>query len=196
MSELTGTIGRRAARGVVGARSVSTREGVLAGVVAATGVGICLIVIDLAAGQPFGTPGAWWNAVISLFDMGAWAETPVVTLVGYAAMHYGVFIALGVAAAELLELGRENSGARVTILLAFMLAQLMFFGLVAVIYDLSIGSDTTCVQLLMGSVLGSALIGITLLRDSIFLPSVATLGWLHPSRARSFPEQLPTSSEY
>jgi hypothetical protein len=196
MYELKGTIETRAATGARGGRRTSTREGLLAGGVAATGVGICLIIIDLAAGQPFGTPGAWWSSVISLFDMGAWAETPAVTLIGYAAMHYGVFIALGVAAADFLELGRENSGVRFTILLAFMLAQLMFFGCVAVIYDLSVGSETTCVQLMMGSVLGSALIGITLLRDSIPLHSVTALGWLHPWRARSFPEQLPTRSEY
>jgi hypothetical protein len=196
MSELKGTIETRATTDAKGGRRTSTREGLLAGGVAAAGVGICLIIIDLAAGQPFGTPGAWWSSVISLFDMGAWAETPAVTLIGYAAMHYGVFVALGVAAAEFLELGREYSGARFAILLAFMLAQLMFFGLIAVIYDLSIASDTTCVQLLMGSVLGSALIGVILLRDSIFLPSVTTLEWLHPSRARAFPEQLPTRSEY
>jgi hypothetical protein len=196
LTKITKTIEPRAATDASGGRRASTREGLLAGVVAATGVGICLIIIDLAAGQPFGTPGAWWNAVISLFAMGTWAETPVVALIGYTAMHYGVFVALGVTAAEFLELGREYSGARFVILLAFMLAQLMFFGLVAVSYDLSIASDTTCVQLLMGSVLGSALIGVTLLRDSIFLPSVTTLEWLHPSRARAFPEQLPTRSEY
>jgi hypothetical protein len=195
MSELRKTVERHAARPEGGGNRASTREGILAGVVAATGVGICLAIIDLAAGQPFGTPGAWWSSVLSLFDIGAWADTPAVAFIGYAAMHYGVFIALGVATADFLELGRENSGVGFAILLAFMLAQFMFFGLVAVIHDLSIGSDTTCVQLLMGSVLGSALIAITLFRDSIFLPSVTTLRWLHPSRARAFPEHLPTRPE-
>jgi hypothetical protein len=196
MSELKTTVERRAAIRASGSRRASTRDGILAGVVAATGVGICLTIIDLAAGQPFGTPGAWWSSVVFLFDLGPWAETTVVTLIGYAAMHYGVFIALGVVASVLLELGREDSVFRFMTLLAFVLAQLMYFGFVAVIYDLSIGTETTCVQLLMGSVLGSALIGATLLRDSIPLYRVSMLRWLNTSRARSFPEQLPTRSEY
>jgi hypothetical protein len=174
----------------------STKEGVIAGTVAASAVGICLVIIDLIAGRPFSTPGAWWSSVVSLFDLGWWAEIPGAALIGFTVMLYAVFFALGKTAAVIVNLARQDAGFRFMVILGFVLAQLMYIGFVAVVYDLSLGGVTTCVQLLMGSILGSALIGATLLREHLPLKHPRTLRRVREVAPREFSERLPTRSEY
>jgi hypothetical protein len=196
MSEFDLTVESRATEHGWSGADKSTREGLIAGVVAATVVGVCLVVIDLLAGQPFNTALAWWSSVVSLFDLGPWALIPVVGIIGYTVMHYAVFIALGKAAAVIVELGRGDPAFRFAAILVFGLAQLMYLSFVVVIHDLALGSVTTCVQLVMGSILGSALITASLLHDRIHPHPFAALRRLRRPSSRPMHDQLTMDSEH
>jgi hypothetical protein len=168
----------------------------IAGAVAATAVETCLVIIDLIAGQPLSTPSAWWSSAVSLFDLGRWAESPGAAFIGFTAALYAVFFAFGKTAAVIVNLARQDPGFRFMAILGFVLAQLMYIAFVAVIYDLALGGVATCVQLLMGSLLGSALIGATLLWKSLPLQHLRALRPVREFTHREFSERLPTRSEY
>lgn len=70
-------------------------QGSIGGLIAGLVVSIWFLVVDLVTGQPFATPAILGQAVMQLpeFEM-----TPRL-LVGYTVLHFGVFVALGVAAA-------------------------------------------------------------------------------------------------
>jgi hypothetical protein len=174
----------------------STREGLIAGVVAALGVGACLVAIDFIAGKPFNSALAWWSSMALLFDFGAWAQHPVVGLVGYALMHFAIFLALGKVAAVVVDLGRADHAFRFAAIFAFVLAQLMFVGFIAVVHDLALGSVTTCIDLLAGSFVGSALIAAFLLRDRVSESSVTALRWFGSFNIRTIRNEIRTPSEY
>ncbi len=196
MSHITPSIGKVATALGWDRAHTSTRQGVIAGAIAATCVAVCALIIDLIARQPFATASAWWDTVASLFDFGSWAQRPLVGYLGSIVIHYALFTALGKTAAVMVELGREDTAIRFIAAFGFVLAQLMFFSFVSVIHDLSLGSVTTCVQLIAASVVGSASMAAWLLRHRFHFPPLPPLRRSRRSARRPLHDRLTTRSEY
>ena len=70
-------------------------SGAIAGALAGIVVVIWFLVMDVAAGHPFDTPARLSSAVLRIEFSGPWPRLMML----YTVRHFGVFIALGVAAA-------------------------------------------------------------------------------------------------
>lgn len=126
-------------------------QGTIAGAFAALAAALCFLIIDALRGSPFATPIALWSSAASLFDLGPWAYEPVVAIGGYVMLHFAVFIALGELAAAVVYIARMDPALRFGAVLAFSLAELMFFCFVAVFYDLTLTGMMTWLQLVVGN---------------------------------------------
>lgn len=139
-------------------------EGTIAGVCAAMAAALCFLAIDFSRGDVLATPIALWNSAASLFNLGAWAYAPVVSVAGYLVLHFATFIALGELAATVVYIARMEPAVRFGAVLAFSLAELMFFCFVAVFYDLTLTGMMTWLQLVAGNIVAVATFAAMLLR--------------------------------
>ena len=81
-------------------RHGTIREGLIAGVLGATGVAVWFLIVDTIAGQPFFTPRVLGESVQSIVAPdNVYSAFVIVTL--YTVFHYAVFILAGIAVVAL-----------------------------------------------------------------------------------------------
>jgi len=103
--------------------SKSATRGAIAGIIGALSVAIWFFVIDLVAGQPFRTPDFVASA---LFGLEA-AQINVALVTAYTALHFAVFICLGIAVTWLLDRTETPPHFVLGLVLGFLLFDLMFY---------------------------------------------------------------------
>jgi hypothetical protein len=100
----------------------STSRGVIAGILAATTLAVWILLVDLSRGMPGSTPAHLAGALFGTGPAGT------AGIAGYTALHYAVFIVLGMAMARV-----PGGFARATwipfgVILGFLLFGLVFYG--------------------------------------------------------------------
>jgi hypothetical protein len=102
-------------------------RGIVAGIVAATGMALWFLVVDSSQGQPFRTPNFLAGTLLGVdgFQMGF---GPIVL---YTAIHYAVWVAVGLAAAWILQHVETASPILLGMVLGFLTFDLVFYGSVA-----------------------------------------------------------------
>ena len=147
--------------------SITTR-GALAGCLAATVLAVWFLVIDALQGAPFQTPAFLASVVAGLERV----ETTAGLIAMYTALHYLVFLAIGVAIAWLLSRAEAVPGVLLGVVIGFLLFDLLFYGSVVVT-----GVDVVRMLGWRYVLLGNILAGIALtmvLRHTLPVPAV---GW-------------------
>ena len=76
-----------------------TREGTIAGVIGAASVALWFLMVDSIAGRPLFTPAILGASLFDLLGAGFGGRGLVTHVAVYTAIHFAVFIAIGIAAA-------------------------------------------------------------------------------------------------
>ena len=140
----------------------SVREGLIAGALAASGVAIWFLVVDLLAGVPLDTPTRLGQAVASLLGLASVAD-PVAVL-GYTALHYGAFAVLGVAAAAVVHLAQRHATVLAAVLLVFVVGEMGFFAMLGLLSQTTVTFALAWFEVAVGNLLGWLVLGAVLWR--------------------------------
>jgi len=108
-------------------------EGILSGVIGGAIVSSWFLLLDLRVGAPLRTPAALGAAFLGNHSMATQTVTPFV--IGYTVLHFSAFIALGVIVAAMLAASERQPLFRVGLVLAFVLLEFCFLGVISVIDD-------------------------------------------------------------
>ena len=108
------------------------REGVIGGVLGATGVAAWFLIVDTIAGQPFFTPRILGEAVKSIVAPESFAS-PFVIVVLYTVFHYAAFIIAGVAIMALIHGSARHIGLLAGMVMLFVALEVLFYGFVLVL---------------------------------------------------------------
>ncbi|NIP81532.1 MAG: hypothetical protein GWM90_20885 [Gemmatimonadetes bacterium] len=130
--ERTGGAPRRSWREVVAEHRV-VREGVIAGLLGGLAVAAWFFVVDLGIGRLLYTPGALGSALIMGVDSPSGVEVTPLTVMGYTAIHFGGFIAMGLVFAALVARAEENPPLLMGLTLLFVTFETLLLGLVAIL---------------------------------------------------------------
>ncbi len=156
------------------------REGLATGMLGAAIVAVWYAVWDLAAGRPFHT----FNVLGRIFfqgDVNPGARAlDAGAIAGFALLHVGIFILLGVGLTFLVHLASRNIALRMGVWMGLVVSFLFLTGLVYML------STSTGERLPLWQVLGGGILGIT------------AMGWYlwrrHPRLRRSF-DEVPLGDE-
>ena len=140
------------------------REGALIGAVGATGVALWFFVLDGLRGALLDTPARLGEMLGSALALPALAESTALAVVGYTLFHYLAFAALGVAAVAVAHRARTEPSVLAAALLVFVMAEVGFYGLIALLHATALPGALTWLQIGVGNLVGSALVGATLCR--------------------------------
>ncbi len=138
------------------ARHSTMREGVIAGVLGATGVAVWLLIVDAAVGRIFYTPRTLGYALFSLFD-----TTPpntAASVIFYTIFHYAAFAAVGLVLVAAIHQARTHPSILALMLMLFMCFQLGFYGLVALVAETRLG-DLAWYQVGFANLVATLLMG-------------------------------------
>lgn len=105
-----------------------TSRGIAAGIVGATAMALFFLIVDGSQGQPFRTPAFLTRALLGEGAMSIGAG-PIAL---YTLIHYGAFIAVGLAVSWLLTLVETASPILLGLVLGFLLFDIVFYGSVVV----------------------------------------------------------------
>ena len=107
----------------------TVREGVVAGVLGATGVAAWFLLVDTISGQPFFTPRVLGEAVKSIVAPESFAS-PFVIVALYTLFHYAAFILAGVAIMGLIHGSARHIGLLAGMVILFVALEVLFYGFV------------------------------------------------------------------
>jgi hypothetical protein len=139
------------------------REGVVAGVIAATGVAVWFLVVDVVSGHgAFYTPQLLGAALFSVFGNTA-ADSPVLHIAVYTVFHYAAFIACGLIASRVVHRAEQEPSVLVTFTLLFIIFELGFYGLAATMAETRMHA-LAWYQIAAGNVLAALFMGVYLYR--------------------------------
>ena len=105
------------------------REGVIAGVLGATGVAVWFLIVDTIAGQPFFTPRVLGEAVMSIVAPESFAS-PFVIVALYTVFHYAAFIIAGIVAVALVHASANQPHLLAGVVILFVALEVEFYGFV------------------------------------------------------------------
>jgi hypothetical protein len=158
--------------------AISTlREGVTAGALAATGVALWFFVVDLLAGTPLFTPARLGAALATTLGLQSVAQSATATAIDYTLFHYAAFVALGLAAVAVTHLARREPHVLAGALLTFVVAEVGFYSLVALLRETTLTGTLTWQQIAAGNLIGCYLLGARIWRA-------------HPELRREFADAL------
>ena len=139
------------------------REGVVAGVIAATGVAVWFLVVDVVSGHgAFYTPQLLGAALFSVFGNTA-ADSPVLHIAVYTVFHYAAFIACGLIASRVVHRAEQEPSVLITFTLLFIIFELGFYGLAATMAETRMHA-LAWYQIAAGNVLAALFMGVYLYR--------------------------------
>ena len=115
------------------------REGLISGLIGAGVVALWFLIIDMARGQPFFTPGALGSALfLGSTDLDA-IDVTVATVAGYTVLHIGAFLATGLIAAAIACYAEDTPPLILAAVMLFVAFEAFFMGLMALAAEFLLG---------------------------------------------------------
>ena len=137
------------------------REGVIAGLLGATGVALWLLAVDAANGRAFYTPSTLGYGLFSLF--GTTPPSTVASVAFYTLFHYAAFAAVGILLVAAIHTSRAHPSILALMLILFMCFQVGFYGVVALVAESRLG-DLAWYQVGLANLVATVLMGTYLWR--------------------------------
>jgi hypothetical protein len=138
------------------------REGVTAGVIGASAVALWFLILDSIQGRAFHTPGILGEALFSLLGIPPGGLFTYVA--AYTAFHYGVFVLTGVLLVYLVHKSRRNHSILAGLLLFFVVFEMGFYFLSALLSTPTILGDIAWYQIALGNLLAAASMSLYMVR--------------------------------
>lgn len=143
----------------------TTREGVIAGVLGATGVALWFLIVDVVAAEPLFTPVRLGQAFGTVFGVPAMASSTTVAFVAYTILHYLAFVIIGWVAVAVVHAARRQPSVLAGAFLAFIVSQALIYGFIALLHETELLEHLTWPLIAVGNLIGAGLIGWKLWRD-------------------------------
>lgn len=133
------------------------REGIVTGAIGATSVALWFLVVDILGGRPLFTPFALGSALFGEYLPGA--EITLGPVAAYTVFHYAAFIAVGLLAAASTHLAVRQPVFLALFLILFVVFEIGFYGLVAVLSETVLVRELAWYQIGAGNLLATTLMG-------------------------------------
>lgn len=146
-------------------RHSAFREGLIAGAIAATGVALWFLIVDLVAAHAFFTPVRLGTAFGRAFGVRVMASSDSAAFFGYTVIHYAGFCIVGIIAAAIAHASRREPAVLAGAFLAFIVAEVLIHVFIAILHATDLLEHLTWVLIAVGNLIGAALIGWKLWRD-------------------------------
>ena len=140
------------------------REGLIAGFIGATVVAVWFLVVDLVAGQAFFTPATLGRALLSVLGPATAGETVLGAVVVYTIFHYAAFVVVGLIAVVVVHVAETEPSVLAGFLILFVVFELAFHGLVALLQQTTALGALAWYQVLAGNLLAATAMGTYLWR--------------------------------
>jgi uncharacterized membrane protein YphA (DoxX/SURF4 family) len=140
------------------------REGLVAGFIGATVVAVWFLVVDLVAGQAFFTPATLGRALLSVLGPATAGETVLGAVVVYTIFHYAAFVVVGLIAVVVVHVAETEPSVLAGFLILFVVFELAFHGLVALLQHTTALGALAWYQVLAGNLLAATAMGTYLWR--------------------------------
>jgi hypothetical protein len=122
------------------AREGAVNEGVLAGLLGAGVVAAWFFVFDMMLGRPLLTPGALGSALFLGVERLAEVQVSAVTVLGYTAVHLGLFAAAGILVSAFVRRIEKAPHLIIGGILLFVSLETLFVGYLAIVAEFLLGS--------------------------------------------------------
>jgi hypothetical protein len=161
-------------------RHSTLREGVIAGILGATGVAVWFFVVDAVGGRLFYTPRSMGEAFAGA--LGAGPLSGVLAVIIYTIFHYVVFIIVSTIVAAIVHRSRQDPTILAATLLVFVAAEAGFYAFMTILNASALFGRFGWFQLVATNILGAGLVGLYLWR-------------VHPGLKASLDEGLGSTPE-
>jgi len=139
------------------------REGIVAGLLAAATVAVWFLLLDVVAGQPFGTPARLGESVASLFG-GTSGGSTLLYVTGYTIFHIVAFCLSGVAVSAVVNKAEEEPSLLFGLLILFVAFELAWYGMTAILARDEAYGPLAWYQVMIANLIAAATVAIYLYR--------------------------------
>ncbi|MGQ0646060.1 MAG: hypothetical protein ACT4P7_00725 [Gemmatimonadaceae bacterium] len=144
------------------------REGIIAGVIGATGIAVWFLIVDTIAQRPLFTPGILGNALLSLsvFQRGPTTvpESFAASVVAYTVFHYVAFCIAGIVVSVVVGMAETTPSILGGFFILFIAFELGIHFLVASLQEATVLGALAWYQIMIGNLLAALLMGAYLWR--------------------------------
>lgn len=136
------------------------REGLIAGVIGATGIAIWFLIVDTIAQRPLFTPALLGSGLLSVFDRGT-SEVPsfAASVIMYTFFHYVVFGIAGIIVSVVVGLAESTPSILGGFFILFVVFELGIHSLVVILRESTILGALAWYQIMIGNLLAAVLMG-------------------------------------
>jgi len=136
-----------------------TREGTVAGIIGAASVALWFLMVDSIAGRPFFTPAVLGASLFDLLGAGFGGRGLFVHVAAYTVLHFAGFIAIGMIAAQLMNVLDRRPSWLVGFLALFLVFELCVFAVVGLLSRSPLFGTIAWYQLGAANLLAAFLMG-------------------------------------
>ncbi len=145
------------------------REGVVAGVLAATAVAVWFLVLDSVAGRPLATPAMLGASLATL--VGVTGLDAPAAILGYSLFHYAAFAVAGLIGAQVMHNAEEEPSVLIGFFILFVAFEIGWYGLSAILARAEAFGQLAWYQVFAANLVAAGTIGTYLFRRH---PGLAT----------------------
>jgi len=146
------------------ARAGILRDGVVAGLLGATGVAVWFLMVDVIDGHPFSTPAFLGKAMLSVLGRGIENHSTLFFVVGYTLFHVAAFAIVGIVASVLLTAVQNAPQFTAGMVLFFAVFEVGFYFLALMLSSSDVLGSLAWYQVGAANLVASGLMGGFLLK--------------------------------
>lgn len=135
------------------------REGVIAGLLGASGVAIWFLIVDSMSGRPFYTPAMLGTAMLSILGNPG-SEGMVTHVLVYTVIHGAAFIAVGLVLAFFVHQAEREPEVLAALIILFILFELGFYIATALLAESEFFGRLAWYQVAIGNTIATLAMGI------------------------------------
>src|SRR5918998_2235539 len=135
-------------------------DGVIAGLIGAAVIAVWFFVVDAIAGRPFFTPATLGHGLLDVLGkQPAQDDSAVIHVLAYTVFHFAAFMLVGLAAALIVFLARQEPSILFGFLVLFVAFEVGFYGLVGLLHQATALREFAWYQVLIGNLLAAGAMG-------------------------------------
>lgn len=140
------------------------KEGVIAGLIGATAIAIWFFFVDAVAGEALFTPRTLGHGLVSIFGPVPDQQSALFLIAIYTMFHYAAFVVVGMIAAMIVELAKEEPSILMGFVVLFAAIEVGFYALVGLLQQATPLGSLAWYNVMVGNLLAAATMGLYLLR--------------------------------
>lgn len=144
-------------------RHGTVREGVVAGVLGASGIALWFFIIDGLSGRWLYTPATLGGSLSTLFGP-VMGESMLAHVAFYTVLHYAAFIVLGIIVVSMVHAAERTPALVWGLLILFVIFEVGWYGWTALLALPQNLGDYAWLQVMVANLIAAALMGAYLLR--------------------------------